>query len=44
MKIGNKATPYLLLLPILLVSGVMLYYCLGTEISSNAISDKEFRR
>ncbi len=29
MKIGNKATPYLLLLPILLVSGVMLYYCLG---------------
>lgn len=29
MKIGNKTTPYLLLLPILLVSGVMLYYCLG---------------
>ncbi len=29
MKIGNKATPYLLLLPILLVSGVMIYYCLG---------------
>lgn len=29
MKIGNKATPYLLLLPILLVSGVMLYYCIG---------------
>ncbi|MCI9590200.1 MAG: sugar ABC transporter permease [Lachnospiraceae bacterium] len=29
MRIGNKATPYLLLAPILLVSGVMLYYCLG---------------
>ena len=29
MKIGNRATPYLLLLPILLVSGVVLYYCLG---------------
>lgn len=29
MKIGNKATPYLLLLPIFLVSGVMIYYCLG---------------
>lgn len=29
MKIGNKATPYLLLLPILLVSGIMIYYCLG---------------
>lgn len=29
LKIGNKATPYLLLMPILLVSGFVLYYCIG---------------
>lgn len=29
MKFGNKATPYLLLLPIFLVSGFILYYCIG---------------
>lgn len=29
MKFGNKATPYLLLIPIFLVSGFMLYYCIG---------------
>lgn len=29
MKFGNKAMPYLLLLPIFLVSGFILYYCIG---------------
>lgn len=29
MKFGNKATPYFLLLPIFLVSGFILYYCIG---------------
>ena len=29
LKFGNKATPYLLLLPIFLVSGFILYYCIG---------------
>lgn len=29
LKFGKKATPYLLLIPIFLISGVLLYYCIG---------------
>lgn len=29
MKFGKKTTPYMLLIPIFVVSGIILYYCIG---------------